>query len=102
ETFIVKSIPYILPAMESAPLIKALADDISREGGSAAVEDLVDMALMTIACHSVIRGARRLTAEEGEEVLKNLASMDFAGYCPHGRPVVKRFSRKEIEGFFKR
>jgi len=102
ETFIVKSIPHILPAMETGPMITALASEIAAEGGSAAVDDIIDKALMTIACHSVIRGARRLTREEGEEVLKNLAHMDFAGYCPHGRPVVKRFRRKEIEGFFKR
>ncbi len=102
DTFIIKSIPHILPAAETGPMIMALAGEISREGGSGAVEDVIDKALMTIACHSVIRGARRLTREEGEEVLKNLARMDFAGYCPHGRPVVKRFARKEIEGFFKR
>jgi len=102
ETFIVKSIPQILPAMEVGPMIKALAGEISAEGGSSVIEELIDGVLMTIACHSVIRGARRLTVEEGEEVLKNLSRMDFAGYCPHGRPVVKRISRKEIEGFFKR
>jgi len=102
ETFIVKSIPHILPAMESAPMIKALAEEIAGEGGSGKIEQVVDKALMTIACHSVIRGARRLTREEGEEVLRKLARMDFAGYCPHGRPVVKKFSRKEVEGFFKR
>jgi len=102
DTFIIKSIPHILPAMETAPMILSLADEISREGGSGAVENVLEKALMTIACHSVIRGARALTREEGEEVLKNLSRMDFAGYCPHGRPVVKRFSRKEIEGFFKR
>ncbi len=102
DTFIIKSIPHILPAMETGPMILALAHEIAREGGSGKIEQIIEKALMTIACHSVIRGARRLTREEGEEVLRNLARMDFAGYCPHGRPVVKRFSRKEIEGFFKR
>ncbi len=102
ESFIIKSIPQILPPMEAGPMIKALAAEISTEGGSALVEDVLDKALMTIACHSVIRGARSLTTEEGDEVLRGLASMDFAGYCPHGRPVVRRFKRKEIEGFFKR
>ncbi len=102
ETFIVKSIPQILPPMEVGPLIKALAGDIAAEGGSSVIEELIDGVLMTIACHSVIRGARRLMGQESEEVLKNLSRMDFAGYCPHGRPVVKRISRKEIEGFFKR
>jgi len=101
-TFIIKSIPHILPPRETGALIRALAVDISREGGSARVEERIEKALMTIACHSVIRGARRLTVEEGEEVLKNLSRMDFAGYCPHGRPVVKRLTRREVEAFFKR
>lgn len=102
QTFLIKSIPQILPPMETGPMIKALAAEISTEGGSALVEDVLEKALMTIACHSVIRGTRRLSTEEAEEVLRGLASMDFAGYCPHGRPVVRRFLRKEIEGFFKR
>ncbi len=102
ETFIIKSVPHILPPRETARLIKTLAVEMASEGGSARVEERIDKALMTIACHSVIRGPRKLSTEEGEELLKNLARMDFAGYCPHGRPVVKRLTRKEVEAFFNR
>ncbi len=34
--------------------------------------------------------------------MKKLAIIDFAGHCPHGRPVVKRFARRELELMFKR
>ncbi len=102
ETFMLKSVPHILPAQGFSTLLKTLAGEICNSGGSARMEERIDKALMTIACHSVIRGPRRLTREEGMNLLENLARMDFAGYCPHGRPVVKRLTRKEIEAFFKR
>ena len=57
---------------------------------------------MRIACHSVIRGPRELTRQEGNSLVRKLAAIDFAGHCPHGRPVVKKFSRREVEAFFKR
>ena len=57
---------------------------------------------MRIACHSVIRGRRPLEKEEAAALLTRLVDIDFASYCPHGRPVVKKVSRKELEVFFKR
>jgi DNA mismatch repair protein MutL len=100
ETFMIKATPDILGSRSSADLIKELAEDLSDVGGSSAVEERIEAALMRIACHSVIRGARRLTAEEGNALLRKLADIDFAGHCPHGRPVVKRFSRREVEAMF--
>ncbi len=100
QTFIIKSVPDILSSRNTSALVKAVSKDLSGAGTGA--EDRIDEALMRIACHSVIRGQRGLTREEGKALLKNLADIDFAGHCPHGRPVVKKFSRKEIDGIFKR
>ena len=57
---------------------------------------------MTIACHSVIRGPRMLSTTEAGGLLKELSKIDFAAHCPHGRPVVKRYSRDDIESLFGR
>ncbi len=102
ETFMIKAVPDILSARSCASLIKDLAEGLASAGGSAAVEERIEGALMRIACHSVIRGARRLTPEEGNALIRSLARIDFAGHCPHGRPVVKKFSRGEIEAMFGR
>lgn len=102
ETFLVKSVPHLLQSRGAAPLIKDLAEELSELGGSSRLDESMEAALMRIACHSVIRGPRTLSREEGTALLRKLASIDFAGHCPHGRPVVKRHTRRELEAFFKR
>jgi DNA mismatch repair protein MutL len=102
ETFLIKSVPELLGPKDPARLVKDLAEELSALDGSTLVEECIDSALMRIACHSVIRGPRALSREESAALLKKLARIDFAGHCPHGRPVVKRFSRRELEQMFKR
>lgn len=102
ETFLIKAAPEILSSRSAASLIKDLAGELSGFGGSVRVEERIEGCLMRIACHSVVRGCRVLTKEEGMALLKELSETDFAGYCPHGRPVVRKFDRSEIEAMFKR
>ncbi|MBZ0221308.1 MAG: DNA mismatch repair endonuclease MutL [Candidatus Methylomirabilis sp.] len=102
ETFLLKSVPDLLAGRSSASLIKDMAEELSIHGGSRRAEERVESVLMRIACHSVIRGPRPLRKEEAQALLKEMAMIDFAGHCPHGRPVVKRLSRTEIESFFGR
>ncbi len=94
--------PEIVQAKNSCGLVKELLEELGERGVSARLEQGVEELLMRIACHSVIRGPRRLTGDEARALLRELSKVDFAAYCPHGRPVVKRFSRKEVERFFKR
>ena len=102
ETFLVKSTPDLLSTRAVGGLVKDLAEEVSGLGGSSLVEEAIEEVLMRIACHSVIRGPRELTRQEGNSLVRKLAAIDFAGHCPHGRPVVKKFSRREVEAFFKR
>ncbi|GMR05036.1 MAG: DNA mismatch repair endonuclease MutL [Thermodesulfobacteriota bacterium] len=102
ETFLIRSVPDILSSRRTGGLLKDLAEEISAFGGSSRIEEKIEGVLMTIACHSVIRGGRRLEKEEGRALLKKLASVDFAGYCPHGRPVIRKISRNELDAMFKK
>jgi DNA mismatch repair protein MutL len=102
ETFLVKSVPSILSSQGAASLISDIAEELGALKGSSLVEEKIEEALMRIACHSVIRGPRHLTDSESMALIRSLATIDFAGHCPHGRPVIKRYSRSEIERVFKR
>lgn len=102
ETFLVKSVPDLLSSRATAGLVRDLAHELSAYGGSGRLDEKMESALMRIACHSVVRGPRPLTREEGLSLLKDLSKVDFAGHCPHGRPVVKKISRAELEAAFKR
>lgn len=102
NSFLIKSVPHLISARPSAGLIKDIAEEAAATGGSARAERDIEAVLMTIACHSVIRGARALTREEGMALLREMARIDFAAHCPHGRPVIKKITREELEMMFKR
>lgn len=102
ETFLIKAVPQILSTRSAAALVKDLAAELSGAGGSVRAQERIEGCLMRIACHSVVRGIRVLTKEEGKALLRELSGVDFAGHCPHGRPVVKKIDRGEIEAMFKR
>jgi DNA mismatch repair protein MutL len=61
-----------------------------------------DERLATIACHSVIRANRKLAMDEMRALLKELDQTEFATQCPHGRPVLREFSRADLEKMFRR
>lgn len=102
ESYLIRSVPDVISSMSARQLIKDLAEELSGMGGSSRLDERIEASLMRVACHSVIRGRRPLNAEEGQALLKELSKVDFSGHCPHGRPVVKRITRGEIESAFKR
>ena len=56
----------------------------------------------TIACRAAIKVNMRLDQAKMEWLLTALAATDYPMSCPHGRPVVLRYSVREIERAFKR
>jgi DNA mismatch repair protein MutL len=57
---------------------------------------------MSMACHTMVRANQALTRPEMEALIAALVGIDFASHCPHGRPVMRRMSRTEIERLFHR
>ena len=102
ETYMVKAVPRLLEGRGTTRLLKDLVEDVGDGGSDSSVDEKLDSVFMRIACHSVIRGATILSKEQSKALLKEMALVDFSAYCPHGRPVVKRFTRKEVDTMFGR
>lgn len=106
ETYMVKAVPRLLEGRGTTRLLKDLVEDVGDAEivnvSDAVVDEKLDSVFMRIACHSVIRGATILSKEQSKALLKEMARIDFSAYCPHGRPVVKRFTRKEVDTMFGR
>ena len=56
----------------------------------------------TTACHAAIKVNMPLDHTKMEWLLAELAKTDAPMSCPHGRPIVLRYSLREIERAFKR
>jgi DNA mismatch repair protein MutL len=92
----VHAIPKLLQRGSPERLVHDLLGELARSGGRG-FSDAVDLALATMACHGSIRAGDALTESTAAALLSALDLADFAGHCPHGRPVVTFTSWAELE-----
>ena len=96
----------VAPAGVDAPQIEKmlheLLDQFAREDQSLNLEKIRTRIAATIACHAAIKVNMPLEQNKMEWLLQELAKTDCPMTCPHGRPVVLRYSMKDIQKAFKR
>ncbi|MEZ4297574.1 MAG: DNA mismatch repair endonuclease MutL [Polyangiaceae bacterium] len=92
----VHAVPQLLARASPERLVRDLLAEVSHTG-ERAFSGAIDLALATMACHGSLRAGERVSADEVTALLQSLDEVDFAGHCPHGRPVVHRVSYAELE-----
>lgn len=92
----IHAMPRLLSRASPERLLRDLLTEVSRSGGRG-FSDAVDLALATMACHGSVRAGDALSPSEAKALLVALDDADFAGHCPHGRPVVTFLSYVELE-----
>jgi DNA mismatch repair protein MutL len=55
-----------------------------------------------MACHAAVKANYPLTQEKMRYILSELRRTAYSSVCPHGRPVVLRITRREVEKNFQR
>jgi DNA mismatch repair protein MutL len=102
RAFTLTTVPQLLAGADPQLLIRDVAAELVDVGRSGGLDAAIDQVLMRLACHAMIRANQPLTVAEMEALLTELAGVDFGSHCPHGRPVLHRLSRSEVERFFHR
>lgn len=102
HAFVVRAVPALLGHDDPRLLLEDLADGLAAVGSHLSAEEAIETVLGRIACHSVIRVGRGLTAGEVTRLLADLDALAYGSNCPHGRPVSVEFSRGQIERMFGR
>jgi DNA mismatch repair protein MutL len=92
----VHGVPRLLERLSPERLLRDLLAETMRQGGRG-FSGAVDLALATLACHASLRAGDAITAAEAHALLAALDGTDFAGHCPHGRPIVSFTSYAELE-----
>ena len=98
----VSAVPALLRRDACEAAIRALAADLEGLGVGAAVEESVRRIAATMACHAAVKANYPLTAEKMAHLLEELRETAFSTVCPHGRPVMLRLTRREVEKNFQR
>jgi DNA mismatch repair protein MutL len=102
KSFAIQAIPAGIVTSDSEKLLTEILDGIERENAAISIETLQAKIAASTACHAAIKVNMPLDQTKMEWLLAALAKTDCPMSCPHGRPVVLRYSVKEIERAFQR
>jgi len=92
----VHAVPTLLARARPERIVRDLVAELGR-AARRPFGDAADLVLATMACHGSIRAGDVIAREEAVALLRALDDIDFAGHCPHGRPVVTRIGYDELE-----
>jgi DNA mismatch repair protein MutL len=98
----VSAVPALLGTEDSARTLLALAEDLEGLDRGAQVQDALQRLAATTACHAAVKANYPLTYEKMTHILDELRATAYSTVCPHGRPVMLRLTRREIEKNFDR
>ncbi|HWT89454.1 MAG TPA: DNA mismatch repair endonuclease MutL, partial [Candidatus Angelobacter sp.] len=98
----IQSVPAGVQANDAEKLLTEILDGLDRENAAISIETLQAKIAASTACHAAIKINMPLDHTKMEWLLDALAKTDCPMSCPHGRPVVLRYSVKEIERAFHR
>jgi DNA mismatch repair protein MutL len=101
-TIKVTAVPALLSAEDSSKALLALAEDLEGLDRGAQVQDALQRIAATTACHAAVKANYPLTYEKMAHILDELRATAYSTVCPHGRPVMLRLTRREIEKNFDR
>jgi DNA mismatch repair protein MutL len=102
STVRISAIPALLRRDECGAAIVALADDLEGLDRGSPVEQALKRIAATMACHAAVKANYPLTAEKMAHILDELRRTSYSTVCPHGRPVMLRLTRREVEKNFQR
>jgi len=102
KSFAIQAVPAGIVTSDAEKLLTEILDGIERENTAISIETLQAKIAASTACHAAIKVNMPLDQTKMEWLLAALAKTDCPMSCPHGRPVVLRYSVKEIERAFQR
>jgi DNA mismatch repair protein MutL len=102
ETLRVTGVPAVLGREDAMTAIRALAEDLEGLDRGREAGDALRRIAATTACHAAVKANYPLTHEKMMHILEELRRTAYSTVCPHGRPVMLRLTRREIEKNFQR
>ena len=102
RTLMVDEIPTFVPAGSVARLVRELLREILDWRAADGIDRLRHRIVATSACHAAVTANHPLDAPRMRAIMNDLMSTDMPMTCPHGRPVLLRFSLDRLEREFHR
>ena len=101
-SIIVRSVPAITGETDYRELLKEILEDLDVEDRGMDIDVIRDRIAVSTACRAAVKINTPLTMEKMQWLIDQLARTKIPTSCPHGRPIILRFSNYEIEKKFGR
>jgi DNA mismatch repair protein MutL len=98
----IQAAPAGIASSDAEKLLFEILDGIARENQAISIDSLQSKIAASTSCHAAIKVNTPLDKTKMEWLLGELAKTEYPMSCPHGRPVVLRYSVRDIERAFKR
>lgn len=102
NTYIISAVPALAGISNPRELFLDILEQYGSEDSKGDRGGALDAILSRMACKAAVKAGTSLTKEEIDKLLDDMARADLFSHCPHGRPVVKRFTASEIKKWFYR
>ena len=102
RTIVIKAVPAGVESCDIEQMLGELLVEFEREQQRMNLDQIRHRIAASIACHAAIKVNMSLDQDKMEWLLRELAKTECPMSCPHGRPVVLRYSVKDIQRAFKR
>jgi len=102
SSVLIRSVPAIAGDSDCRRLLSEILEGLEREERTLDVDRIRDRICVSTACRAAIKVNMPLTPEKMQWLLDRLALTRIPTNCPHGRPIILRFTMYEIERNFGR
>lgn len=101
NTISLKEVPYFLGKLDSRNFLLSIIDNLKNLGSGKTVEVKLNK-IATMACKAAVKSNDYLTQMEMEKLISDLRYIDNPFNCPHGRPIIIKFTEYELDKKFRR
>ena len=98
KSYALKEYPDIFKEEEAENVFLSLLEEMQEEK----IEDKKKRLLATLACKTAVKAGQALSLEKMRFLVEELFKTTNSSLCPHGRPIVVKIDKKEIEKGLKR
>ncbi len=98
RSFSLKEFPDLFKEAEAKDIFFSLLEEVKGDK----IENKKEKVLATLACKTAIKAGQPLSFEKMNYLVEELFKTSNSSLCPHGRPVMVKIDRKEIERGLKR
>lgn len=102
EELVIEGAPAILQGVGIERFFRDLSTFYEESSIAQPLAEKLDEIAARLACHASVRSGDRLNPKEVQVLFNNLDETPIATACPHGRPIIASFARRQVELWFNR